>query len=333
MNTTELSTATTADATGSRLRLKRVFLRTLVASLSTCAVVAVLVLLLGTFTEFTAKVLTTLGALAVHSGMAMVCADGLDRRRWPRLNQVALLAFGVNFVVLITCVWWPGWFGEPTGRAAVMTGALLGAYILAIPCADLYERNVQRWVAGPGLAACAIALGMVLICIWAEPIDSDAFPKATAVMAIVAFSFAHTGLLLRVPGGRTLDLLLRGTLLCVWVVGALVSASIVWEIDDEFWYRVLGALGVLDASGSLALLILAKLRTVGKVEKLQTVTPQLELRCPRCMASQKVEIGAAQCTACGLKFHIEIEEPRCAKCDYLLWQLPERRCPECGTPF
>jgi hypothetical protein len=46
-----------------------------------------------------------------------------------------------------------------------------------------------------------------------------------------------------------------------------------------------------------------------------------------------VDAGASQCTACGLKLRIEIEEPRCAKCDYLLWQLPQRRCPECGTAF
>jgi len=24
---------------------------------------------------------------------------------------------------------------------------------------------------------------------------------------------------------------------------------------------------------------------------------------------------------------------RCKKCDYRLWNLPSRRCPECGTPF
>jgi hypothetical protein len=321
------------EEVAARLRLKRVFLLTLVLSLTTCAVVAVLVLLLGTFTEFTGKVLTTLGALAVHSGIAMICADCRERRRWPLLNLFTLLAFGVNFVVLLTCIWWPGWFGETTARAAVATAALLGFYLLAIPCADLYERNVRKPVALPGLAACVVALGMVLVCIWEEPTDSEAFPKATAVMAIVAFSFAHTALLLRVPGGGSVDWLLRGALLCVWAIAAIASATIVWEIEDEFWYRVFGAVGVLDASGSLALLILAKLRKVGKVEKLQTAAAQIELRCPRCTASQRVDLGAAKCGVCGLKFRIDIEEPRCAKCDYLLWQLPERRCPECGTPF
>ena len=120
---------------------------------------------------------------------------------------------------------------------------------------------------------------------------------------------------------------------CVWLLAAMASASIAWEIDEEFWYRWLGAVGVLDACSSFALLIMAKLRQVGKVENLQSAAARVELRCPRCTALQTVDAGVAKCSACGLKFRIEIEEPRCAKCDYLLWQLPERRCPECGTEF
>jgi DNA-directed RNA polymerase subunit RPC12/RpoP len=44
-------------------------------------------------------------------------------------------------------------------------------------------------------------------------------------------------------------------------------------------------------------------------------------------------VGDSKCGNCGLKFRIEIEEPRCARCGYLLWQLTERRCPECGQTF
>ena len=316
-----------------RLRMKRVFLRTLVISLAACALVAVGALLLGTYNELTAKVLVTLGALAVHSGAAMFCADTLERRRWPRLSVTGLVLFAINFGVLITCIWWPGWFDEPTIRAAIGTGALAVGYILAIPCADLGERNVRPIVAPSGLLAGAVAFVMELFCIWAERADNENFAKATAIAGIVAFSFAHTALLIRVPGGGAVDWLLKVCLACVWGVAAMASASIIWEIEDEFWYRWLGAVGVLDASGSLALLIMAKLRQVGKVETLQTAPARIELRCPRCLILQTVDAGASQCSTCGLKFRLEIEEPRCAKCDYLLWQLPDRRCPECGTPF
>lgn len=321
------------DMAPTRLRLKRVFLRTLVISLAACALVAVGALLLGAYTDTTAKVLATLGALAGHSGFAMICADTLERRRWPKLSTSGLILFAANFCVLITCIWWPGWFGENTGRAAIATGALAGFYILAVPCADLRERGVRRVLTSLGLVACVVGFLMVLVCIWAEHADNEDFAKATAIASIIAFSFAHTALLIRVPAGPTIGWLLRGSLVCVWLLAAMASASIIWEIEQEYWYRWLGAVGVLDASGSLALLIMAKLRQVVKAEKLQTAVARVELRCPRCTVMQTVDAGAAKCNACGLKFRIEIEEPRCEKCDYLLWQLPERRCPECGTAF
>ena len=321
------------DLVSARLRLTRWFLRVLVISLSACALVAVVALLLGNFNETTARILLTLGALALHSGVAMACAASLERRLWPRLSLFGLFAFGISFCVLIVCIWWPGGLGEPVIRAILTTGALLGYYILAIPSADLHER--RQWPPLPlvGLVACGVGLLMVLVCIWAEPTEDLTFLKATGVVAVIAFSLAHTCLLVRVPGGPALTWLLRGTLACVWAVAAMWSAAIVLEPDDELFFRMFGALGVLDASGSLSLLIMAKLRQIGKIEKLQTTPAHIEIRCPRCTTSQVLDAGKSQCTACGLKFTIEIEEPRCAKCDYLLWQLPERRCPECGTSF
>jgi len=330
----QVTTAVVAlPAAWSRLRLKVVFLRTLVISLTTCALVAVAALLWGTFTQTTGKVLATLGALAFHSGLAMVCAETLERRRWPRLSAVGLVAFGTNFCVLIACIWWPGYFDDTTGRATVATVTLVAFYILAVPSADSCERRIQPTLSSLGLLVCSVAYGMCLMCIWGPYTELKDFSKATAIACIIAFSLAHTALLIRVPGQRTVARLLEASLVCVWLLAAMASASVIWEIQAEYWYRWLGAVGVLDACGSLALLIMAKLRQVGKIEKLRTTATQIELRCPRCTVPQTVDVGAARCSSCGLKFRIEIEEPRCAQCDYLLWQLPERRCPECGTTF
>jgi hypothetical protein len=316
-----------------RLRLKRLFLRTMIVSLTVCALVAVGALLFGKFNETTARILGTLGALALHSGFAMVCAHSLERRRWPKLSTVGLALFGVNFAVLITCIWWPNVREETLFRALATTGWVVAFYLSAMPCADLFERSVRRVLSAGGLGACGAAFLMTLICTWAERAESEVFGKATAVVCFVAFSFAHTCLLVRVPGAGKIGWLLNAVIACVWAVAATASVMVIWEIEDEFWFRVLGALGVLDASGTLALAIMVKLRQIGKIQKLQSAAARVELRCPRCATMQTVDAGASKCGACGLKFRIEIEEPRCAKCDYLLWQLPERRCPECGTPF
>lgn len=324
-----------APSAWSRLRLKQVFLRSLVISLTACAVVAVAALLWGTFNRTTGRILGTLAALAVHSGIAMACAETLERRQWPRLSAVGLIAFAANFWVVIAAVWWMTEPRYPDGQAVWGTIALAGFYVLAMPSADLLERGIQRAISAIALLACGVAFAMCLLCIWCGELfdDTESLFRATAVVGIVAFSLSHTTLLLRVPGSVTAAHLLRASVVCVWLLAAMGSLSILYEIEDEYWYRWFGAVGVLDACGSLALLIMAKLGRIRRIEKLQTVVPRVELRCPRCTTLQTIEAGVARCGACGLKFRIEIDEPRCAQCDYLLWQLPERRCPECGTPF
>ena len=323
----------TTDAVRARLRLKRVFLRTLVLSLTACALVAVVALLVGKFNDTTARILLTLGALALHSGIAMACVHSLERRRWPKLSVTGLVLFAANFALLITCIWWGRLSGDSLPKGMSTTGALIVLYILAIPGASLQERRVYPLLGLAGLLTCVVAFAMTLTCIWAEHADNEAFAKATAIAAIIAFSFAHTALLAHVPASLAVRWLLGVALFSLWTVAAMVSAAIIWELQADGWYRVMGAVGVVDASASLALIIMALLRRVGKVEKLQSADVQVELHCPRCTTLQKVAVGASRCSACGLKFRLEVEEPRCAKCDYLLWQLTERRCPECGTAF
>jgi hypothetical protein len=316
-----------------RVRLKRWFLRTLVASLTTCALVAVVALLLGQFNETTARILLTLGGLALHSGVAMSCAAAIERRLWPKLSLFGLFAFGVNFCVLMAGIWWPGGLDAPAARAMLTTGALLGYFVLAIPAADLQERHQWRLLSAAGLVACGVGFGMLLVCIWAEPTGDLTFAKLTGIVAVIAASLAHTCLLVRVPGGASLDWLFRATVACVWAVAGMAAVAIWLEPEEEAFFRVFGALGVMDASGTLSLLILAKLRQLGAAGGLQSTPARIDIACPRCTKRQVVDAGKARCCACGLKITIEIEEPRCGRCGYLLWQLPERRCPECGMAF
>ncbi len=320
-------------ATSQRLRLKRWFLLTLVISLSVCAFVAVLVLLLGEFNDTTVRILLTVMALALHSGVALACAAFLEARLWPQYSGFGLVLFAANFALLVTCIWWPGGLDTPAARAIATTGVLLGYYIIGIPAADLRER--QQWPASGrvGLYAVGIAAGLLLACVWGDAGFDLKFAKITGIAAVIAGTLAHTCLLLRIPGGLTLAWVFRLALASAWAVAAFAVVAIIWEPRAEAFYRVFGACGVIDACATLALLILAKIRQVARTQELVTAPPRLELRCPRCRAEQQLEAGNTACTSCGLKIRIRIEEPRCAKCDYRLWNLPERRCPECGTEF
>jgi predicted amidophosphoribosyltransferase len=55
--------------------------------------------------------------------------------------------------------------------------------------------------------------------------------------------------------------------------------------------------------------------------------------CPRCRRKTKVPPGMGSCTSCGLRIQLNIEEPRCPQCGYLVYKLVSDVCPECGTPI
>ena len=91
------------------------------------------------------------------------------------------------------------------------------------------------------------------------------------------------------------------------------------------------ASGIIASCGSLALLVLARInRNLDRVPVLSEIK-EMTVICPGCRRKQNLPTGDSTCTTCGLKFHIRLEEPRCQKCDYLLFMLQSDRCPECGT--
>lgn len=319
-----------SEAVESRLRLKRVFLLSLIFSLAACALIAVGVLLFGQFGSVTARILGTLGVLAVHSGAALACADSLERRLWPVLSRIGLAVFTLNFAWFELIIWGHDtWAFEET----ITTLTLLGFYVLAIPPCALYAKRRWRPLAIGGFAMCAVSLLMTLAVVWFEYELGDDWQRCAAALAILAISMSHTCLLGFVKPRGAINWVLRGTITSIWLLAVLICVAILLDSDDELLVRFMGALGVLDGCGNLSLLILTRLNKVQAVERLETSEKQIELICPRCTKQQKLTSGAAECVDCGLRFRIEIEEPRCPGCGYLLWQLPERRCPECGQEF
>lgn len=312
--------------------LRRMFLRGLVGSLVTAAAIAIGILLFGEFNELNVKILVTLGALALHSGLAMQAAFTLERHRWPHLSTLGLVLFTANFITGMVCLWTPGIDEFRMVQAFATTGVVITAYALAVPCADLLERREWIRLSAAGCAANGLALCLVLGVIWG-PAENIALGKATGVVGLAGFTLAHLCLLVRIPGAIAVNWLWRGASAAAVVAALWASVMIVLELDDEGSARLMGALGVLDAVATLSLLILAALYRAGRREQLTMATTEIELRCPRCTELQTVSAGGSRCHACGLRFRIEVEEPRCPQCDYVLWGLPARRCPECGRPF
>ena len=92
------------------------------------------------------------------------------------------------------------------------------------------------------------------------------------------------------------------------------------------------AFGICAACGSIALAVLGRFNRSLEAPSASTEFKELAITCPHCRRQQTVAAGDSQCGGCGLKFSIQIHEPRCARCGYLLLMIQSDRCPECGSP-
>ena len=102
-------------------------------------------------------------------------------------------------------------------------------------------------------------------------------------------------------------------------------------IDIDVLGRIAAAAGIVAGCGTLALCVLARINRKVDYEQLSPELMEMVVICPRCGKKQSVSFGGAVCAVCKLRISIRIEEPRCPKCDYLLYGLTSDRCPECGT--
>jgi hypothetical protein len=81
---------------------------------------------------------------------------------------------------------------------------------------------------------------------------------------------------------------------------------IIFEADEEWLFRFVGVLGILDGCGSLLVPVLFKLggRVVGTFVDDQL--DRIELTCPRCGRRETYSVGLLQCSGCSLQMRVEI---------------------------
>ena len=101
--------------------------------------------------------------------------------------------------------------------------------------------------------------------------------------------------------------------------------------SDDYILRFAAATGIVAACGSLAMLVLVRFNRRVDVETFSTEVADVTLVCPRCSRKQAIPVGSSSCAACGLRFNLRVEEPRCPDCEYLLYGLTSNTCPECGA--
>ena len=160
--------------------------------------------------------------------------------------------------------------------------------------------------------------------------NSDLIVKLNFGVGVWAVALPLTGLLALPRFTGALIWLPRVTHLTVFLLAAFITVAMIVEPDDDLWGPVAGVLGILTVLGVFAVPIMAKVHKIDKLENVESTRLQFKLTCPRCLLEQTLATGHSRCCRCRLKFHVEIEEPRCSNCNYLLHNLTVARCPECG---
>ena len=200
-----------------------------------------------------------------------------------------------------------GDFGETEVKILLTTLAISYFSVTSLSCASALEKRRSGVLAPLGLAVGIVGFLAFLPGIWAEWWESEMLGKPMAILAIFAFSLAQVCLLTLVPLERSVRWAFSATATVVLVLAAFVSGLIVFEADDEWFFRIAGVLAILDGCGSLLIPVLYKLGGrppigVQENERLDYI----ELSCPRCGRKGKYAVGIIECGGCSLTMAVKI---------------------------
>lgn len=184
-----------------------------------------------------------------------------------------------------------------------------------------------------------LAIGLTLCEIWGDRWLHRWFPSR-AEEEWVATGFLFTGIFTLIlllwlaerVGPRTSQIRwvgCTGAIISSWFsVDALFE---IFEHDyDAYYWRVGWAIAILTGCASIVFPILLRFDRMRRLESASTTVLRMKIECPRCGLSQILPAGRRRCENCRLRFNIEIEEPRCPKCRYVLYEGIGTKCPECG---
>lgn len=225
--------------------------------------------------------------------------------------------------------------------SAHWTEPLLVAGQLLVPgCllvfAACWRREAERPDLRPGLLAGApaiVALVASLIMIHADyrqvwqPIDD----RIATLLPLLWSTAAGFGIwrLMRLAELRGLQQVIRWGFLLTAIAGG--ASLVLEEVFSRGRNTVLGA-AVLVLSGCLmiaAVLIGWLNRRTDYADRFATLPPG-RIDCPRCGEQIGLTPGSGACAACGLRYKLSLEAPRCRRCREDLSARVSDCCPECG---
>ena len=149
------------------------------------------------------------------------------------LTATALLAVGILLF---------GDFGETEGKILGTTAMLAGYGLLALPAGFLLDQRRLPGLAWAVLGLATVGFAVAATTVWTEA--GETLGKTT--LTVTVFAFAATQTAAQLAGRRTAPGLFELSVGLVLVVAVMASAAAWGEIESSLFYRLLGAIAVLD---------------------------------------------------------------------------------------
>ncbi len=231
-------------------------------------------------------------------------------------------------------------------------GLLIAAAFYSLPAlasAHLRERGIWRRAMMAAVVLCVVGFvalagtvsaaslwnryswGWADLLNWAlVPVISTATVWAVALPILAAISCVRLRGWARLPKIAAMGLIgLSAAGMCAWPIIELMG----WggnALGDRY-LQASAVLVILVIPLILSLPILYKIQGIDREAEIVSTSLNIGIICPRCRHEQAIHTGHSRCSKCRLKFILQIEEPHCPECDYLLHNLTKPACPECGA--
>lgn len=164
-----------------------------------------------------------------------------------------------------------GDFGDTEGRILATT-ALTAAYALvALPAGILFDQARLSWLAWIVLALSAAGLALSVGSVWSDD-PPDELSKTLLSVTVLALAATQTAALAsrrRVRDPRAVRGLFAASAPLALVLAALAAAAAWAEIENERYFRIVGALTVLDVLVVALQPVLALARPAGRPHALR----------------------------------------------------------------
>lgn len=321
------------------MRLRTAFLWSMIVSLSIAAVLGIAALLLPRFVRATEEIIGTAALVGGFSVVCLIQSLAIDKGRLVWAMWTGMAAAVIALALWLVAIWvpaaLPNW-DAPLWRAGwVFTIAACWGVFAAVVALRASDRPAIRAMQRLALALATVLALFAMSVVWTNA-DSWWIARLFATLALLLGWTAWTTALMALRIDRAAFAPVRSATLAVVAIETLVLIGLSWQprwLIGDWEVRIIGVLTILAAGGTIVALVLSVLdrqaRRSGGESMPRSGRMRLEIVCPRCGSPQQLAAGPSRCSACGLKFTVEVEEPRC-ECGFLLYQLTGERCPDCG---